>query len=274
MERLEAHRRFYADLVTAAARVPQGNTTIREAFASVPREDFAGSGPWRIFTPSRQIETPTDDPAFLYQDILISLRAEGGINNGQPSLHAACLAALDIKEGETVVHVGAGGGYYTAILATLTRGSGRVFAYEIEEDLAQRARQNLAGYTNVTLYARSGSEPPLPSCDVLYVNAGATAPMSVWLDALNPGGRLLFPLTPAEGYGGMLLLTRGDAYSARFICGALFIPCVGARDEETAEKLTGAFRRGTIGAVRSLRRNDSPDESCWVAGRGWWLSTS
>ena len=42
-----------------------------------------------------------------------------GINNGQPSLHGKSIAALELKEGEMVVQIGAGAGYYTAILAEL-----------------------------------------------------------------------------------------------------------------------------------------------------------
>ncbi len=54
----------------------------------------------------------------------------------------------------------------------------------------------------------------------------------------------------------------------------VFIPCVGARDEETAKKLTIAFKRGDMGSVRSLHRNTLPDNTCWCAGDGWWLSTA
>jgi protein-L-isoaspartate(D-aspartate) O-methyltransferase len=76
----------------------------------------------------------------------------------------------------------------------------------------------------------------------------------------------------------MLLVTRGPAegsvYSAHFISQALFIPCTGARDEETAQKLSDAFQRGHLGEVRSLHRHSKPDETCWCAGRDWWLSKS
>ena len=69
---------------------------------------------------SRFCRTPSNDPAFLYQDILIAIAPERHINNGEPSLHALCLTALNITEGETIIHIGAGTGYYTAILAELT----------------------------------------------------------------------------------------------------------------------------------------------------------
>jgi protein-L-isoaspartate(D-aspartate) O-methyltransferase len=55
----------------------------------------------------------------------------------------------------TVIHVGAGTGYYTAILAHLVGPEGRVHAYEIEADIAARAAENLAGYPNVRVYAQS-----------------------------------------------------------------------------------------------------------------------
>ncbi len=275
MDRLAAHRSFFAQLVSASAGVPPTETRIQEAFAATPRERFVGAGPWHVFTRAGYIQTPNDDPAFLYQDVPIAIKREEQINNGQPTLHAACLAALAVKPGETAVHVGAGTGYYTALLARLTGPDGAVHAYEIHPELAARAAEILADHPNVTVHPRSGTEGPLPACDVLYVNAGATAPLDVWLDALRPGGRLLFPLTSAAGPGAMLLVSRGDdgRFAARFVCPAMFIPCAGARDDETAQRLTEAFQRGNLAGVRSLRRAASPDSTCWVAGHGWWLST-
>jgi protein-L-isoaspartate(D-aspartate) O-methyltransferase len=281
MERLDAQRSFFANLVTASAGIPKNDGRVAAAFASTAREHFVGPGPWKVFAAGRYIETPSDDPALLYQDITVALAAERRINNGQPVLHAVCLAALNLREGETVIHIGAGTGYYTALLSKLASSTGAVIAYEIEQDLAQRAARNLADFPNVTVYHRSGADGPLPDCDAIYVNAGATAPLDIWLDAMRPKGRLLFPLTPGDGPGGMpgagamLLLTRAsrDCFHARFVCPAMFIPCVGARDDETASKLSEAFRRGDSRNVRSLRRKAPPDETSWCAGNGWWLST-
>jgi protein-L-isoaspartate(D-aspartate) O-methyltransferase len=274
VERLQAHRSFFASLITAAAGVPAQEGRLASAFASTPRERFLGDGPWKVPTAIGYVETPTDDPALLYQDIAVVLKEDGTINNGQPSLHALCLAALNPQEGETALHIGAGTGYYTAVLARLVGITGAVLAYEIEPELARRAAGQLADLPNVTVHPRSGSAGSLPACDLIYVNAGATAPLDVWLDALRPGGRLLFPLMPAHGPGGMLLITRRspDGFAARFVCHALFFLCVGAEDEETARKLSAAFRRDDV--VRSLQRGTPPDETCWCAGHGWWLSTS
>jgi len=274
MNRLDAFKGFFAKLVTANAGVK--DERLVNAFAAVPRERFVGSAPWSAFTPIGYIDIPSDDPAFLYQDVTVSLVKKESINNGQPTLHARCLGALNIREGDTILHIGAGTGYYTAILSQLTGPKGSVIAYEIDESLAQRAAGNLADYPNVTIHHRSGTQGPLPDADIIYVNAGTTAPLEIWLDALSLGGRLLFPLTGAQGAGGMLLVTRTDAdrYAAQFLIPVAFIPCVGARDEETAQKLSAAFKRGDFRRVRTLFRHTSPDDTCWCSGTTWWLSTS
>jgi protein-L-isoaspartate(D-aspartate) O-methyltransferase len=123
---------------------------------------------------------------------------------------------------------------------------------------------------------QSGVVPGLPQADLIYVCAGAAQPSRTWLDALRPGGRLLFPLAPTGVFGGMLLITRpdqGSTWPARFVSRAAFIGCVGLQDEEAGRRLTEAFSRDWD-RVRSLRLDRSPDDSCWFAGDGWWLSTA
>jgi protein-L-isoaspartate(D-aspartate) O-methyltransferase len=274
MDRIEAHRLFFAKLITANAGIAPGSE-IEAALASIPRENFVGPPPWKIFTRSGYVESPANDPALLYQDLVVSLGGEGPFNNGQPTLHAFCLSVLGVKKGERVVHVGAGTGYYTAVLARLVGETGVVHAYEIEPEFARRAKDNLAEFPDVEVHARSGTESPLPECDVLYVNAGATGPLGCWLDALSPKGRLLFPMTPDDGAGAMLLVTKHEdgSFGAKFLLQAQFVPCIGARDEAVARRLSEAFRHGAWAKVKSLHRNDAVDESCWVAADGWWLST-
>jgi len=48
---------------------------------------------------------------------------ERNLNNGQPYLHAQLIASASPQSGEHVVHIGAGVGYYTAILRHLVGGA-------------------------------------------------------------------------------------------------------------------------------------------------------
>jgi len=275
LDRSEKYRTFYAKLISKAAKL--NDTGIEEAFRTVKRETFAGPGPWWLTNGGHPyVQTPDDDPAFLYQNLLLALDRERGINIGQPSAHARWLGACNIKTGETVVQVGTGSGYYTAILAHLVGPEGRVYAYEIDETLAARARENLRDHHQVELRIASGVEAKLPEADLVYVCAGAAQPSRSWLDALRPGGRVLFPLAPEGVFGGMLLVTRpdqGTAWPAMFVTRAQFIGCAGLQDEEAGRRLTEAFSNGWD-SVRSLRLEGKPDDSCWFAGDGWWLSTA
>lgn len=271
---LRDHRTFYAALV--AARGGAGDPPIERAFAAVPRERFLGPGPWQAHTGDGYIETPSANPALLYQDVLFALDAGRGINNGQPSLHARCLAAAAVRPGERVLHIGCGSGYYTALLAELTGPDGAVVALDIDAGLAADAAANLTAWPNVTVQCRSGLVPPLPASDVVYVSAGCSYPPRPWVDALTAGGRLLFPLTPGWGGGAMLLVSRdaGDsrnALTARFICPCAFIPCIGAGSSQADAALQTAFQRGGARRVSRLQFGDAPVDDAWCAGDGWAL---
>jgi protein-L-isoaspartate(D-aspartate) O-methyltransferase len=225
---LEEARRRYA---AAAMHLAKPNRRVEEAFAATPREDFLTPPPWRIFAPGGFFEDATSDPAALYDDVLVVLDPRHGVNNGQPSLHAAWLAAVDPQPGETAIHIGTGTGYYTAILAQLVAPGGRVHGYELLEKLADRAKECLASFDAVTIHAASGVAATLPAADVIYVSASATAPDVAWLRALKPGGRLIFPWQPGREGGGVALLVtrRDDGFSADPSMAVGFIPCVGAQ---------------------------------------------
>jgi len=126
---LKIIRRAYAKQVTAAAGV--GDPQVEAAFAAVAREDFLGPGPWHIVRWGGSYRaTPDADPIYLYTDDVIGILPKRNLNNGQPSLHAALIAAAAPQPGEHVLHIGAGVGYYTAILAELVGATGRVTAIE------------------------------------------------------------------------------------------------------------------------------------------------
>jgi protein-L-isoaspartate(D-aspartate) O-methyltransferase len=271
---IQDHRNFYANFIVRNAGC--SDERLIAAFACTEREHYLGDGPWSVFVNSGYVSSVSSDPCLLYQDITIAIDADRGINNGQPTLHARCLAACAPTEGDAVVHVGAGTGYYTAILARLVDSTGHVTAYEIETDLAIRARKNLQHLSNAEIVAGSASEGTLPSANLIYVNAGATHPLPIWLDALNVGGRLIFPLTPNKGFGVMLLVTRvtPDNYAARVVVPVAFIPCVGARDDTSSQILATAIQSRAIFATKSLHRSTTPDSTACCIGKDWWLSSN
>ena len=265
-------RRAFAQKIVAQAGVR--DPRIEDAFAETAREQFAGPPPWFVARLDGYVET--SDFADLYEDCLVAIDAARGINIGEPALHARCMAELDLKDGETVLHVGAGVGYYTAMLARLVGETGHVFGYEIDARIAARAQDNLRDQRNVTIAARSGIAPGLPQADAIYVNAGAIEPYACWREALKPGGRLLFPLEAPHALGAMLLVQR-DAndlrWPARFLFPVAFIACETERDRAAERNLAERFRDESWRRVHSLRF-DAPDETCWLAGADWWLSTA
>ena len=278
---IEEARQRYAEELRFTAKV--GCRAVVEAFATVPRERFLGPGPWRVLSPMAMAEywtTEDADPRHLYHDVLIAIDEERRLNNGQPSLWARMYDQLELSRGEHVVHIGAGTGYYSAILAETVGRAGRVTAIEVDPTLAARATENLAtAWPQATVVAADGFrfQPDQPA-GAIVVNAGVTHFSSVWLDALAAeNGRLLVPLTNAERWGCFLMITRqtGDRYAARLAGRVGMIPCVGGRDPAAEERLTAALARGDFTAIRSLRRApEEPDDTCWLAGEGWWLSTA
>ena len=274
---LETARRWYAEGLRFQA--PARSDAVIAAFATVPREDFLGPPPWRLLAGGRDHgPMQTDDPRHLYHDILVAIDPARDLNNGQPSLWAYLYDQLDLKPGERVCHVGAGTGYFTAILAEIVGPDGHVEAVEFDTELAERARANLSGWPQIRAVAGDGRTHDPGLRDVIIVNAGVTVPEPLWLDSLLDRGRLLVPLTGREGWGHFLLVTRrGDRHAAKFVSRTGIIHCASGRDDGEADRLAAALRRpAPLGpkAVRSLRR-DAHDRGpgCWQHEGGYCLST-
>jgi protein-L-isoaspartate(D-aspartate) O-methyltransferase len=268
---LEEIRGFFATMMAVAS----GSTDPRfeRAFELVRREAFVGPGPWHINIYQRSVETPSADPVFLYQNVLVRLDAAKGINNGEPFLHAAWMGAVEPKPGEAVCHIGAGTGYYTAILSVLTLPGGVVRAFEIDEGLANKARENLRPFEGVSVIQGDATRLPLPPSDLIYVNAGVVTPPLSWLKALRPRGRLIFPWRPSQAVGLAIIITRCAAgFSVKPLMGSYFIPCVGASGAEECEKIPG---NGEAWSARSLwlTADREPDDTAVaICGELWFSS--
>jgi protein-L-isoaspartate(D-aspartate) O-methyltransferase len=275
-------RRAYAKQIVFAGGV-EGASALEDAYAAVRREAFLGEGPWPILCWGGYTPTPTANPVYLYTDVLVGIIPERGLNNGKPSAHATWINSAGPEMGDHVVHVGAGVGYYSAIMAHMVSALGRVTAIEYDSDLAKRAAANLASWPNVRVLQGDGAILPFDPADVIYVNAGATRPADTWLDRLKEGGRLILPLTTQrnfgrqEGHQGAIfrIERRGAEYLAQWISSVAIFPCKGMRDEVSEAALSAAFRKGGWRKVTRLYRTENiPKERCWVRAPGWSLTSS
>lgn len=286
---LKIVRRAYAKHLMAA--IGSNDLDLEKAFASIRREDFLGPGPWQTFRgPGFYIPTPSDDPVYLYTDMVFGIVPERNINNGQPSLHAALIGTVGIKQGEHVLHVGAGAGYYTAIMSRLVGSAGRVTAVEFDPKLADLAKKNLSIFPNIQVLRANGAEADFNAADVIYVNAGTTRPAERWLDRLSDSGRLVLPLTTDESIlpgddgtvdatklarrGAVFLIHRkGTDFLASWLFPAAYILAEGVRDPVSEAALADAFKKGDGQKVTRLyRSNEIPAERCWLQGEGWGLA--
>lgn len=283
-DELAERRRFYAEEVEAICDLR--TKALVEALATVPREAFLPAGPWVIRSegdigrPSRR--TPDADPRHLYHNVSVAIDPARDLFNGAPGVAALFIDALDLKPGERVFHVGCGLGYYSAILAHCVGPAGRVVAVEIDPALAAGARERLAAVGNVDVVRGDGTDTRGETFDAILVSAGVTHPLDRWLDALAPGGRLVFPLTcsvgPKLGKGFILLVTRAGharAMTARVLTMVAIYSAEAIRDATMNEQLAQALRRAPWPSIAALRRDPhDPSPACWLHGETFCLNSA
>lgn len=276
MQKIKQIRKIYAQEVFQRAGIK--SKRVLEAFAKVPKEKFFGPGPWKMIQlKDNSYQTSDDNPEYLYQDTLIVLDQKKKLNSGRPSWLAMVFAAANPLPGETVVHIGAGVGYYTAILAELVTSKGEVIAVEIDDQLVLKLKENLKDYTNISVIHADGSIFPVPPCNVLLINAGATYLQKQWVTCLCQAGRLLVPLTIADSSSGLLLrVTRiASKYRAEFLHGVSIYPCLGMQSDQESKLLSEAILKHGRKFSGQLRFDpENADSSCWLQSKDYWFSTT
>lgn len=140
---------------------------------------------------------PVDHAGMAYRDVPVPIGHHQVTT--QPSLSALMLEALGLTGPETVLEIGTGYGFQTALLARL---AAVVWSVERWAELAETARHNLErqGVRNahVVVADGSGGLPEHAPFDAILVSAAFPTVPEPLADQLVPGGRLVQPI----GQGG------------------------------------------------------------------------
>jgi protein-L-isoaspartate(D-aspartate) O-methyltransferase len=174
----------------------------------------------------RELFVPEDLRSRAYRDGALPIGEEQTIS--QPWVVASTCQALELKGPETVLDVGSGSGYSTAILARL---AARVIGIERHESLVDRSREALTelGIENAEIRAGDGTlgAPADAPFEGIAVAATAPAPPPSLLAQLAEGGRLVIPIAE-RGADMLTVYTRhGSELARRDVAPCRFMPLLG-----------------------------------------------
>ncbi|PWB54285.1 MAG: protein-L-isoaspartate O-methyltransferase [Nitrosomonadales bacterium] len=128
-----------------------------------------------------------------------------------PKMEARIVQELAIKKTDTVLEVGTGSGYMTALLAQQSR---HVYSVEIVPELKERAAEKLRahGVHNVTLElgdaARGWNRHGF--YDVIVLTGSVPVLPEAFFASLNPGGRMFAVVGDAPTMEGKLITCLGE----------------------------------------------------------------
>jgi protein-L-isoaspartate(D-aspartate) O-methyltransferase len=136
-------------------------------------------------------------------------------------------ALLDGFEGETVLEIGTGCGYQTAVMAPLLK---KIYTVERIPELMKKTRQRLRQLDIYNVQFRPGDGwegwPKYAPYDGIIVTAAASELPEKLLQQLAPGGRMVIPVGPS-GCQDLLLVTRVNDHCEQTSLGAVsFVPLV------------------------------------------------
>jgi protein-L-isoaspartate(D-aspartate) O-methyltransferase len=142
----------------------------------------------------RHLFVPAPVAPYAYQDMPLPIGFDKTVS--QPFMVALMADLLAPQPHETVLEIGTGLGYQTAILAEL---AGQVWSVEIIEEFARHAEVLLHGL-NVGIRVGDGSRgwPEHAPFDKILVTVAAERPPPALLEQLRPGGRLVLPAGSEE----------------------------------------------------------------------------
>lgn len=188
---------------------------IIKAFRKVPRHYFV----------------PEDVQRFSYNDS--PMRIGYGQTISQPYIVALMIKLIAPAEDDTVLEIGTGSGYQTALLAEIVK---KVYTVERIPELMERARFILdgLGYENVYYHTGDGTKgwdkayPPVKEFDKIIVSAAAPSPPDTLVKQLKNGGKLVIPTGSKWGQELMLITRQDDKVAEKSYGLCTFVPLIGS----------------------------------------------
>ena len=194
------------------------NERVLKAMQTVPRHEFV--------PPASRHRAYADEPEPIGARQTIS----------QPYMVAAMAEALNLKENDRVLEIGAGSGYAAAVMALLAE---RIYAIEIEPALVNSARDNLArtGFgERVSVISGDGTlgYPQAAPFQAISVAAAAPGVPPALLEQLDEeGGRLVIPVGSVNDQELRLIRKIDGALERKLITGCRFVPLRGKQGWES-----------------------------------------
>jgi protein-L-isoaspartate(D-aspartate) O-methyltransferase len=189
------------------------SSRVMEAVGQVPREQFV----------------PADLRGYAFDNGPLPIGH--GQTISQPYIVALMTDLLELQADHSVLEIGTGCGYQTAILSLLAR---QVYTVEVVQELGAASARRLQelGYTNISFQIGNGYAgwPEHAPYDAIIVTAAAAQVPQALIDQLAPGGRLVIPVGLPYMPQELMLVTKDEQgkIHTRDILGVAFVPLIGS----------------------------------------------
>ena len=170
----------------------------------------------------RHLFVDKDLEDLAYEDYPLSIGYNQTIS--QPYIIALMIEKLEIKKSDSVLEIGTGSGYQTAIISKLAK---EVYTVELNEVLYSLAKDRLAnlGYKNIYTKLGDGYEgwkEKAPFNKIIVSCSPSELPEKLF-EQLAKYGKMIIPLD-ALFIQKLYLYTKNDTIAKEFICDCRFVP--------------------------------------------------
>jgi protein-L-isoaspartate(D-aspartate) O-methyltransferase len=173
----------------------------------------------------RSLFVSPNNQAYAYNDHPLSIGYDQTIS--QPYIVALMTEALDLSKKDTVLEVGTGSGYQTAILATLSK---HVYTIERVCSLQKRAKKALkkCQLENISFIVKNGYhgwEEHAPYDRIICTAAAPYVPEAL-VSQLAESGRLVIPIGASFYQKLYVYKKENDDLTRSFLCDCAFVPLI------------------------------------------------